>query len=181
MVRDERWTEMPGYGIIKKIYNAELIINMPTLKRHTMTNLSCSLKNLMGVLDVPTTETMHLWRAEDKARHDAMSGGDLDRRLCLTIAEAASAVNPELSVIDARTVLCRNHLDHVSGGPVQANRLIISGDPLAADRIAADILKEVDAQYELGFTEETFVRAAGLGIGSADPNGIVLRTVNLQE
>jgi len=179
LVRDARWTEMPGYGVIKTIYDAELIINMPTLKRHPMTNLSCSLKNLMGVLDVPTTETMHLWLPEDKARHDAMSEEALNRRLCLAIAEAASAVNPEVTVIDARTVLSRHHLDHVSGGPLQADRLIISGDPLAAEKVAADILKEVSPQYELGLGKEMLERAAKLGLGVADPDGIILQTMDV--
>ena len=177
-VRNARWTELPAYGVLKSIYGAELIINMPTLKRHTMTNLSCSLKNLMGVLDVPTTETMHLWLPEQKARHDALSENALNRRLSLAIAEAASAVNPEVTVIDARTVLWRNHLDHASGGPREANRLIISGDQVAADRVATDILKEVAPQYEIGFTADTFARAAELGVGVADPSGFVLRTID---
>lgn len=177
-VRDARWTELPAYGVIKSIYDAELIINMPTLKRHTMTNLSCSLKNLMGVLDVPTTETMHLWLPEQKARHDAMSEEALNRRLSLAIAEAASAVNPEVTVIDARTVLWRNHLDHASGGPHAANRLIISGDQAAADKVATDILKEVAPKYEVGFTADTFAHAARLGVGAAEPSGFVLRTID---
>ena len=39
-VKDKRWTEMPSIGVIKKIYEADLIINMPTLKRHTITNFT---------------------------------------------------------------------------------------------------------------------------------------------
>lgn len=177
-VKDARWTEMPAYSVIKRIYEAPLIINMPTLKRHTGTNLTCALKNMMGVLDVPTTDTMHLWGDGNKARHDAMTPADLNRRLCLTVAEAAAAVNPEVTVIDARTVLCRNHLDHQTGGPLQANRLIISGDPLAADVVAAQVMKDVDPAYDMGYTADTFVHAAKLGVGAADPAGFVLRTID---
>lgn len=177
-VKDARWTEMPAYGVIKKIYDAELIINMPTLKRHTGTNLTCALKNMMGVLDIPTTDNMHLWGDANKARHDAMTPAALDRLLCLTVAEAAAAVNPEVTVIDARTVLCRNHLDHQTGGPLQANRLIISGDPLAADAVATQVMKDVYPAYDMGFTADTFVHAAKLGVGVADPAGFVLRTID---
>ncbi|MFC2173322.1 DUF362 domain-containing protein, partial [Acidobacteriota bacterium] len=175
MVRDDRWTEMSSVGVVKKIYEADLIINMPTLKRHSMTNLTCALKNMMGVLDVSTTMNMHLWGDENKAAYESMKKEKVLRRLCLTIAEAAAAVNPELTVIDARTVLCKNHHSLAEGGPREANRLIISGDPLAADIMAAKVLKEVYEPHELGFTKDTFKYAAKLGIGVADPDGIVLK------
>ena len=178
-VKDERWNEMTSIGVIKKIYDADLIINMPTLKRHSMTNLTCSLKNMMGVLDVPTTENMHLWGESNKTIRKTMSREMVTRRLCLTIAEAALAVNPDLTIIDARQVLCKDHVSVRSGEPREANRLIISGDNLAADIWAAKILKEVYPPYELRFTQDTFEYAAKLGIGMADPNGIALKQVEV--
>ncbi len=177
-VSDARWTEMSSIGVIKTIYQANLIINMPTLKRHTMTNLTCALKNMMGVLDVPTTQNMHLWGDENTAARESMSEAALWRRLALTIAEAAMAVSPEVTVIDARKVLCRDHVSVRTGQPRKANRLIISGDPLAADLFATRILKEVHEAYELGFTRDTFAYAEQLGVGLADPAGIVLKEVD---
>ena len=176
-VRDARWTTMPAYGVIRKIYDAGLIINMPTVKRHTETNLTCALKNLMGVLDVPTTDNMHLWGEANKAAHDALNRDKLSRRLCLAIAEAASAVTPDLTIIDARTVLCRNHLGVAGGDPRTANRIIVSADPLAADMVAAQVLKEVDESYDLGWSRDTFAHAARLGIGVNEAAGIVLKEV----
>ena len=174
-VRDPRWAELPAYGVIKKVYDAGLIINMPTVKRHTETNLTCALKNMMGVLDVPTTDYMHYWREGDKELHDSLGRDKLSQRLSRAIAEAAAAVTPELTVIDARTVLCRNHLAVAGGDPRPADRLIVSVDPLAADFVATQVLKEVDPAYDLGMTRETFVRAARLGIGVADPSEFVLK------
>jgi uncharacterized protein (DUF362 family) len=180
MVKDASWRQMSSIGVIKKIYDAGIIINMPTVKRHSVTNLTCSLKNVMGVLDVPTTENMHLWGDENATARESMSSDDLTRRLCLTIAEAAMAVSPELTVIDARTVLCRDHLSVRSGQPREANRLIISGDPVAADICAARLLSEVYEPYELGYTRDTFDYAAELGIGVADPHGFVLKDVSAE-
>jgi len=177
MVRDESWQQMSSIGVIKKIYQAGLIINMPTVKRHSVTNLTCSIKNVMGVLDVPTTENMHLWGDENESARASMSPDDVTRRLCLTIAEAAMAVSPELTVIDARRVLCRDHLSVRSGEPRDANRLIISGDPVAADVCAARLLKEVYEPYDLGWTRDTFEHAVRLGLGVADPAGFVLKDV----
>jgi len=177
-VRDERWTQMSSIGIIKTVYDAGLIINMPTLKRHTQTGFTCALKNMMGVLDVPTTQNMHLWGDENKARYDSMPRDEVWRRLCLTIAEAAMAVGPEMTIIDARTVLCEHHVEVRTGGPKDAHRLIMSGDALAADIQAARILKEVHDPFELGHTAATFDYAARLGVGVADPAGVVLKEVD---
>ncbi len=178
-VSDDRWTEMPSIGVIKKIYDADLIINMPTIKRHTQTGFTCALKNMMGVLDVPTTQNMHLWGDENKARYESMPRDEVFRRLCLTIAEAATAVSPEITIVDARTVLCQHHVEVRTGGPKEANRLIVSGDPLAADVQAAKLLKEVHDAFDLGHTEATFDYAARLGLGVADPDAIVLKEVEV--
>jgi uncharacterized protein (DUF362 family) len=176
-VGDARWTTMPSIGVIRKIYEAGLIINMPTLKKHSQTNLTCSLKNNMGVLDVPTTNYMHLWGDDNKAAHDSMPSDEVTRRLCVAVAEAAMAVSPEMTVIDARKVLCKNHVSFASGDMREANRLIISGDPVAADVFAAGVLKEVYEPYDLGFTRNTFEHASKLGIGVADLNQAVVRVV----
>ena len=178
-IGDSNWTTLPSVGVIQKIYEAGLIINMPTLKRHSQTNLTCSLKNNMGVLDVPTTEYMHLWGDANKAAHDAMSKEDVNRRLCMAVAEAAMAVSPEVTVIDARTVLCKNHGSVSSGEPRVANRLIISGDPVAADVYGASVLKEVYESYEIGPTSSTFQHAAALGIGVADLNKVVVKELEV--
>jgi uncharacterized protein (DUF362 family) len=176
---DSRWTIMPSIGVIKKIYEAGLIINMPTLKRHVPTNLTCSLKNNMGLLDVPTTMDMHLWGDDNKATHDAMGQDAVVKRLCLAVAESAMAVSPEMTVIDAREVLCENHVSYASGEPRRANRLIISGDPVAADVYCTKVLKEVYEPYEVGPTRYTFEHAARLGIGIADESGVVVKVVEV--
>ncbi|MCP4899917.1 MAG: DUF362 domain-containing protein [bacterium] len=176
-VGDPRWTAMPSIGVIKKIYEAGLIINMPTLKKHSQTNLTCSLKNNMGFLDVPTTMDMHLWGDSNKATHDSMPADEVTRRLSLAVAECALAVSPELTVIDAREVLCKNHGSYRTGEPREANRLIISGDPVAADVYSAQVLKEVYEPYELGPTSHTFEHAARLGIGVMDPGEMRVKII----
>jgi uncharacterized protein (DUF362 family) len=178
-VRDSRWTEMPQIGVIKTIYDADLIINMPTLKRHTQTNLTCALKNMMGVLDVPTTQLMHLWGDENKERYESMPRDQVWRRLCRTIAEVATAVNPEITIVDARTVLTEHHVNVRTGGPKEANCLIMSGDSLAVEIQAARLLESVHPDYHLGGTSETFDYAARLGFGLAEPEAVVLKEVEV--
>lgn len=103
----------------------------------------------------------------------------VEEMLSLCIAEAAMAVNPEMTIIDARTVLCKDHLSVNTGEPREANRIIISGDSLAADICAAKLLKEVYEPYDLGFTKDTFEYAARLGFGIADPDRMVLKEVEV--
>lgn len=178
-VKDKKWTEMSSVGVIKKIYDAELIINMPTIKRHNMTHLTCSLKNIMGVLDGTTTENMHLWGDVNKAARDSISNENIIQRLCLTIAEAAMAVNPEMTIIDARQLLCKDHRSIAEGIPLEANCLLMSGDSLAADICASKILKETYEPYDLGPTKYTFKHAEKLGIGDADPGAMMIKTVEV--
>lgn len=174
---DRRWSDMPVIGVIKTIYDAGLIINMPTVKRHSITNLTCSLKNNMGVLDVPSTENMHLWGDSNVKTREAMDPDAVTRRLCRTVAEAASAVSPDMTIIDARKVLCKNHVNYGTGEVREANQLIISGDPLAADIYATRLLKDVDNSYDIGFTTETFRVAEKLGLGEADQKSIVIKNI----
>jgi uncharacterized protein (DUF362 family) len=177
-VTDQRWTNMPSIGVIEKIYEAGLIINMPTLKRHSITNLTCSLKNVMGVLDVPSTQNMHLWGEENQNARESMTEDEAIQRLCLTVAEAAMAVSSEMTVIDARQVLCTNHVSARSGESREANRLIISGDSVAADVIAAKVLKETYEPYDLGPSKDTIQHAVDLGIGVANPSRMVIKEVD---
>jgi hypothetical protein len=132
---------------------------------------------MMGVLDVPTTQYMHLWGDENKERYESMPREEVHERLARTIAEVAMAVSPEVTVIDARTVLCKSHTSYSDGDPRTANRLIISGDQLAADIVAADVLKEVCEEYDIGPTKGTFEYAARLGFGVGDRDGIRIKEV----
>jgi len=51
--------------------------------------------------------------------------------------------------------------------------LITSGDPLAADVAPAQVMKDIDPAYDLGFTADTFVHAAKVCVGVADETGSV--------
>ena len=58
-----------------------------------------------------------------------------------------------------------------------ANRLIISGDPVAADSCAAGVLEEVHEPYDLGPSAETLQHAARLGVGVANLDRVVVKVI----
>jgi uncharacterized protein (DUF362 family) len=174
-VGDSRWEIMPRVGVYKKIYEAQLVISMPTVKQHLMTGYTCSLKNNMGTIDEWSCMHMHLWGDEHHKAFEALSEDELNRRLCLSIAEISSAVNPELLIVDARKVLGGSHLDKPAGTVCEADRLILCGDPLAAEYLAVEIFKEVYEPLNIGPTMETFRRAAELGLGVRSREGMVIK------
>jgi uncharacterized protein (DUF362 family) len=168
-VGDARWTALGRVGVFSRIYNAPLVIDMPTLKEHSFTKFTCALKNMMGAVDERSCAEMHL-----RGRRDITGEVRLVHSR-LAIAEIAHAVNPDLTIIDARTVLGKTHAVFAGGVPREANRVIISGDAVAADYVAAQVLAECYEPFAVEMLGDTLTCAAGLGLGAAEPKGIVVK------
>jgi len=161
LASDYRRTEGPRLRIARQVQEAAVIISLPVLKRHFAGQLTSALKNHVGSVYGP-----HRWLA-----HVALQNNRdyFDRKL----AEFASAVRPELTITDVRS------LQAVSGpmrGPDTriidgVNRLIITGDMVAADVVAMGLMKEYDDSFTPA--NEAIVRrqhehAEELGLGTSD-------------
>jgi len=72
----------------KDALECDCYINVPVAKHHAMTQLTCAMKNHMGL----TTDNRRMWHA------------NLDQ----AIADFASAFTPKLNVVDAYRVVLRN-------------------------------------------------------------------------
>lgn len=136
-ISDKSWKILPHVGVYKRLYETDLIINMPVVKEHLMTAYTCALKNNMGSIDEATCMLMHYWGDKYKKKHDSMPRDKVHQRLCQSIAEAAHAVSSDLTIIDARKVLANSHLERPRGKVLTANKLVISGDQLAADMLCS--------------------------------------------
>jgi uncharacterized protein (DUF362 family) len=102
------------------ILDSDVFINVPILKNHTSTDLSISMKNLMG----------NVWDRGYWHRND----------LNQCIADFTSFKKPDLNIVDAYYVLKRNGPRGVSKGDVVLMKSqIISADIVAADSAAAKI------------------------------------------
>lgn len=125
---------------IKDILKADVFINVPIAKTHSATKLTLGLKNLMGCN----------W--DRQAWHQSAS---LDQ----CIADYATAVKPDLTVLDATRILLTNG----PKGPGQtkdAKKIIAGADPVAVDAFGATLfdVKPSDIGYiklahELGIGE----------------------------
>ena len=141
-------TEIPNALDLKKcqIYEdvllADVVINVPIAKHHSLAHLTLGMKNLMGViLDRPY---MH---------------GNLGQRL----ADLTSRVRPALTIVDAVRIL---RASGPTGGRLsdvqKLDTIIASPDIVAADSYAATLfgLQPTDLSY--------IVSGLNMGLGRAD-------------
>jgi len=141
-------TEIPNAVDLKKcqIYEdvllADVVINVPIAKHHSLARLTLGMKNLMGVIrDRPY---MH---------------GNLGQRL----ADLTSRVRPALTIIDAVRILQRSGPTGGRLSDVQKlDTVIASPDIVAADSYAATLcgLQPTDLSY--------IVSGLNMGLGRAD-------------
>ena len=141
-------TEIPNAVDLKKcqIYEdvllADVVINVPIAKHHSLARLTLGMKNLMGVIrDRPY---MH---------------GNLGQRL----ADLTSRVRPALTIVDAVRILQRSGPTGGRLSDVQKlDTVIASPDIVAADSYAATLcgLQPTDLSY--------IVSGLNMGLGRAD-------------
>jgi uncharacterized protein (DUF362 family) len=137
--------------IYDEILNADVVINVPIAKDHSLARLTLGMKNLMGViLDRPA---MH---------------ANLGQRL----ADLTSRVRPALTVVDAVRILVRNgptggNLDDVR----KRDTVIASADIVAADSYAASL-------FDIQPNVLTYVTAAtAMGLGRSDLNNLRIEEI----
>ena len=136
------------------ILEADAFINVPVLKHHGGAGMTCGLKNLMGA--VWDREAFHF------------------RGLDVCIAEAALAVRPSLTIVDASKVM-------LSGGPrgngasryAELGMQILSPDIVAADAAASKAFGASPASFEY------IGRAAALQIGTDNLDALDIRRMVL--
>ncbi len=132
---------LDSWEVISPVLEADRVINLPVVKDHALTRLTCGLKNWYGLL------------GGTRAR--------LHQEIHQSIADLAAAMRPTLTVVDATRVMLR-------GGPtggrledvVAMNALAAGTDPVACDAWGAGLL-ELDPA-EIPF----LVIAQGRGLGS---------------
>jgi uncharacterized protein (DUF362 family) len=154
-------TEGPRLRVARQLQEAPVIINMPVLKRHFVGQMTSALKNHFGSVYGP-----HRWLAHASLQKDR---DYYDRKL----AEFASAIRPELTITDVRSIQAvsgpfRKEDTRIIEG---VNRLIVTGDMIAADVTALDLIKKYDdtfTQANEAIVRRQFAHAEALGIGSSD-------------
>lgn len=139
--------------IFQDILNADLLINVPIAKDHSMAKLTLGMKNLMGVI------------REREVIHPSFEKN---------LVDLVSLVRPHLTIIDA----IRTLMDHgPTGGDLDdvkvQNTLIFSPDIVAADAYATRLFNMTpeDIRY--------IMAAAERGLGKADLSGLKIEEISV--
>ena len=137
--------------IYDEVLNADVVINVPIAKHHSLARLTLGMKNLLGVIQ--NRSAMH-------------------RNLGQRLADLTSRVQPTLTVVDAVRILTAHgpsggNLDDVK----QLDTVIVSPDIVAADSYAATL-------FGLGQSDLSYIQAAAaMGLGQSDLGGMKIEEI----
>lgn len=145
--------DLDTWQVYQEILTADVVINVPVAKHHSLARLSLGAKNLLGVI---------------------LSPGRMHANLGQRTADLASLVRPTLTVVDAvRTLMAHGptggNLDDVR----LSNTVIASHDFVAADAYAATL-------FDLTGSDIAYVKAAAqMGLGTLDLESIKIEQVSV--
>ncbi len=160
-VFSQRWEKNPMIMVDPHPLNASVVINQPMLKKHSVSHMTCALKNFFGVVHQPQRIYAH--------RHHGKAGQAGEDFFMKTIAEFADAIRPELTVVDARKILTVRGPSLKDGSVVkEVNKIIISADMVATDAYCAKILDAYDETFSAQQITTTLKYAEKLGLGTSD-------------
>lgn len=130
---------------------AEFMINVPVMKGHCQTHITCALKNMKGLLPNAEKRRFH---AEGLHRPIACLG---------------KGIRQDFILVDG---ICGDLNFEDGGNPTVMNRLFAAADPVLCDAYVCRLLnyRTEEVPY-IGMAEQ-------LGVGSADLESAVIRTLN---
>jgi uncharacterized protein (DUF362 family) len=145
---------MEGWTLLRDAVMCDTFINVPVLKHHGLTDLTLSMKNLMGIC-TGMRGIMHV---------------DIATKL----VDLTDFIKPDLTVIDATRVLMRNG---PSGGNLadveKRDTVFASTDPVLADAYACQLVKK--DPLSIGYIAE----AARRKMGTADVANAKIKTLTI--
>jgi uncharacterized protein (DUF362 family) len=137
--------------IARTVLDCDVLINLPVLKAHSITRVTCSLKNLKGVMPRSTKTAFH------------------SRGLHRAIAQLNTVLTPDLIVVDG----LQGDLSSETGRtPVVMERLLVGHNQVEVDSVAADML---------GYAPRSIrhiARSEELGLGTCDLKQIEVQALN---
>jgi len=112
--------------IDQAVCEADVIINLPKFKTHSLTLLTLGVKNLFGCIPGPKKPLWHLKAGEDQ------------KIFAKILADIYEVIQPSLTVLDGIVGMEGNGPN--SGRPIQIGLILASGDSLSLDQIVCDLL-----------------------------------------
>ncbi len=145
--------DITAWEVYRDVLEADVLINVPIAKHHSLARLSLGAKNLLGVITKPN---------------------QIHRSLGQRVADLTSLVRPTLTVVDAVRILTAHGPTGGSLNDVQrADTIIASHDIVAADAYAATL-------FGLSGADVSYVKAAAdMGLGTLDLDSVKIKEVHV--
>ena len=145
--------EVPGgeavstLKVCEPVLEADVVISVPVMKMHMHTQATLGIKNMKGAL----------WRRSKVKLHQLPPCANGLKSLDVAIADLATVLRPDLTVIDGTTAM--EGLGPSAGTARRADVVIAGADPVACDAVAARLMG-LDPQEVVHL-----MLAAGRGVG----------------
>jgi uncharacterized protein (DUF362 family) len=145
--------DITAWEVYRDVLEADVLIDVPIAKHHSLARLTLGGKNLLGVTRNPN---------------------QLHRNLDQRIADLVSLVRPTLTVVDAVRILVAHGPTGGSLNDVrQADTVIASHDIVAADAYAATLFGLTGA--DIGYVRA----AADMGLGTMELGGVKVEEIGV--
>lgn len=132
--------------VCSRALEVDYLINVPVLKAHCQTRLTCALKNMKGCIPDPEKRRFHRLGLHEP------------------IARLNAVLKTDLTVVDA---LCGDLTFEEGGNPVQMDRIVAGTDPVSVDGYCARLIGLDPVSIE-------YIRLAEqYGVGSSEPMEVV--------
>ena len=112
-------TKLRPMEICCKALDTDFLIDLPVLKGHCQTNMTCALKNLKGCLP-------------DREKRKFHSDG-----LIKPIAALGALLKPSLVIVDS---ICGDLNFEEGGNPIHTNRMLLGTDPVQMDAYGCQLM-----------------------------------------
>ncbi len=132
-VKNRKNLVLKEFFVAKTLKDADLIINLPKLKTHTLTKYTGAVKNVFGVIP-GATKTLYHKKAPDVNRFSHL------------LLDIYQSVKPQLNIMDA--IVGMEGLGPGAGTPKKTGYIIASRDGVALDFVASKLA---------GFVPETIL------------------------
>ncbi len=147
------------YHIAKAVADADVVINLPKLKTHSLTSFTCAVKNMYGV--IPGLRKSNYHREAPKPLEFAA-----------IIVDVYALAKPHLTIVDGITGM--DGAGPAAGDPKQLGLVVAGADGVAVDAVATHLLGKrplaipttrIARQQELGETDVSRIALRGDSYG----------------
>ncbi len=145
-----------SWEVYQDVLEADRVINLPIAKHHTVSGLSLSMKNVMGLI--------------------GGNRGQIHRQFDVKITDLNTKIKFNLIILDAYRMLVRNGPSGGNLADVELKKTVIAGtNPVSIDSYGATLF---NLQPEkIGFLQEAYQR----GLGEMDLKKLNIKVVSLEE